>query len=57
MRASGYSKELLGGQQDEILEGGDEDWNPYDFCQHPAMVPRKGFEMLPDNRIINLYKF
>ena len=56
MRASGYQKELLGGQEVDGLEGGNEDWNPYDYCQHPGMVPRKNFEMKPDNRIITLYK-
>jgi hypothetical protein len=56
MRAAGYCKELIGGEGAENFEGGAEDWNPYDYCQHPAMVPRKTFEMLPDNRVLNLYK-
>ena len=56
MRASGYVKELIGGAGAEEFEGGDQDWVPYDFCQHPAMVPRKKVDMLPDNRIFNLYK-
>jgi hypothetical protein len=32
MRASGYQKELLGGAVADDFEGGNEDWNPYDFC-------------------------
>jgi hypothetical protein len=32
MRASGYQKELLGGQEADGFEGGNEDWNPYEFC-------------------------
>jgi hypothetical protein len=32
MRASGYQKELIGGGEEaDDFEGGDKDWNPYDF--------------------------
>ena len=32
MSITGYKKELLGGQEADDFEGGNEDWNPYDFC-------------------------
>jgi len=50
----------MGGEDDAMLEGGQEvdQWNPYDFCQHPASVPRpsKKEQMVPDNRIFDLFK-
>ena len=67
MRKGGFNKahlekeqNIMGGEDDAMLEGGQEveQWAPYDFCQHPASVPRPSKKelMVPDNRIFDLFK-